>query len=218
MDDDLMNEEVTGEPTNENTETDEISADSSKAKTSDVAMEVTDTVNLKDDSSKNGDSKKLSSSDKESKKSSDHHSDSRKRRHDDSRSRKREDDKWAPPTEEAEEEFDDNLVVMDKYNSSLNIKLHQKRYTVQTLTPESFAYLWGSARATHGVSSGKICYECKVVEEHSVRHMPNSLQHRHVARIGWSYNKTPLLLGESEMSYAFCSSTSKTVSNKETKD
>jgi len=145
----------------------------------------------------------------------DHHSD-RKRRHDDSRSR-RDDERFAPPPEEPEEEFDDTLVVMDKYNSSLNMKLHQNRVTLQTLTLESFAFLWASARATYGVKTGKVHFECKISEEHSVRHMPHSTQHRHPVRVGWSDSNTSILIGESEMSFALCS-TGKAVTDETSKD
>lgn len=154
------------------------------------------------------------SRDRESRRERDH--ENRKRRHEDSRS-KRDDERFAPPPEEPEEEFDDNLVVMDKYNCSLNIKLHQKRCTVQALTLESFAYIWASSRATYGVTKGKVYYECKVVEEHSVRHMPHSAQNRHCVRVGWSDNKTQLLIGEAPMSFAYCS-TGKSVTDKTCKE
>ncbi|XP_076800926.1 uncharacterized protein LOC143445597 isoform X2 [Clavelina lepadiformis] len=141
---------------------------------------------------------------------------SRKRRHDDDRQRRYE-ERYAPPPEEPEEEFDDTLVVFDKYNSDLNMKLHRDRLTGQPLTLEGFAYLWAGSRATYGVKAGKICYECKLAEEHSVRHLPSHEKNRHLVRLGWSLNHSSMLLGEEKLSFAYCG-TAKAVTNKTSVD
>lgn len=67
-----------------------------------------------------------------------------------------------PPEEEPEEEFDESLVVLDTYQADLNFKVSRDRTGGQPFTMEGFAYLWAGARATFGVSKGKICFECKV--------------------------------------------------------
>ena len=36
--------------------------------------------------------------------------------------------RYAPPPEEPEEEFDETLVVLDKYNSDLNMKVYLMFY------------------------------------------------------------------------------------------
>ncbi|XP_039268372.2 uncharacterized protein LOC120343293 isoform X2 [Styela clava] len=147
----------------------------------------------------NGDEKQES---KESK--DDYHDHARKRRHDDRYDRhSRWEDRFAPPEEEPEEEFDDNLVVLDLYNSDLNFKVNRDRTGGQPLTMEGFAYLWGGARATYGVKSGKICYECKILEEEAVKHLPSDEPHPRVVRVGWSAEKSGIQLGEEPLSFGY---------------
>ncbi|XP_078495400.1 heterogeneous nuclear ribonucleoprotein U-like protein 1 isoform X2 [Ciona intestinalis] len=130
---------------------------------------------------------------------------------------RRNEERFVPPPEEPEEEFDDTLVVIDKYHCDLNIKLHKGRLTAVPLTLEGFAYLWAGVRATYGVTTGKICYECKLAEEHSVRHLPSSETHPHLVRVGWSVPNTPLNVGESRFSYGLCG-TGRVVTNQTSKE
>lgn len=127
----------------------------------------------------------------------------RKRRYDDRDRLNRWEDRYAPPEEEPEEEFDDTLVVLDLYNSDLNFKIARDRLSGQPLTMEGFAFLWAGARATYGVKQGKICFECKVIEEDAVKHLPSDEPHPRVVRVGWSANKSSTQLGEDELSYGY---------------
>ncbi|KAI2664321.1 Heterogeneous nuclear ribonucleoprotein U-like protein 1 [Labeo rohita] len=75
-----------------------------------------------------------------------------------------------PPAEEEEEDIDDKLVVA------------RDRYSGYPLTIEGFAYLWAGARATYGVNKGRVCFEMKINEEISVKHLPSSEPDPHVVK------------------------------------
>ncbi|KAJ3591237.1 hypothetical protein NHX12_009183 [Muraenolepis orangiensis] len=108
-----------------------------------------------------------------------------------------------PPAEDEEECIDDTLVTIDTYNCDLHFKVSRDRYSGYPLTIEGFAYLWAGARATHGVSAGRICYEMKINEDIPVKHLPSSEPDPQVVRIGWSLNSCSTQLGEEAFSYGY---------------
>ncbi|KAK3508762.1 hypothetical protein QTP70_004239 [Hemibagrus guttatus] len=108
-----------------------------------------------------------------------------------------------PPAEEEEEDFDENLVAIDTYNCDLHFKVSRDRYSGYPLTIEGFAYLWAGARATYGVSKGRMWYEMKITEEIAVKHLPSSEPDPHVVRIGWSLDSCSTQLGEEPFSYGY---------------
>ncbi|XP_062844385.1 heterogeneous nuclear ribonucleoprotein U-like protein 1 [Trichomycterus rosablanca] len=135
---------------------------------------------------------------------------SRKRPHDDGRGygyyEHREDRRGRspqPPAEEDEEDFDDTLVAIDTYNCDLHFKVARDRYNGYPLTIEGFAYLWAGARASYGVTKGRVCYEMRINEEISVKHLPTSEPDPHVVRIGWSLDSCNTQLGEEPFSYGY---------------
>ncbi|KPP70515.1 hypothetical protein Z043_110648 [Scleropages formosus] len=113
-----------------------------------------------------------------------------------------------PPAEEEEEDFDDTLVAIDTYNCDLHFKVSRDRYSGYPLTIEGFAYLWAGARASYGVKSGRVCFEMKINEEISVKHLPSSEPDPHVVRVGWSLDSCSTQLGEEAFSYG-CGGTGK---------
>eukprot|EP00076_Gallus_gallus_P034709 XP_025000247.1 heterogeneous nuclear ribonucleoprotein U-like protein 1 isoform X2 [Gallus gallus] len=108
-----------------------------------------------------------------------------------------------PPAEDEEEDFDETLVAVDTYNCDLHFKVARDRYSGYPLTIEGFAYLWSGARATYGARQGRVCYEMKVNEEISVKHLPASEPDPHVVRVGWSLDSCSTQLGEEPFSYGY---------------
>ncbi|XP_036981052.1 heterogeneous nuclear ribonucleoprotein U-like protein 1 [Acanthopagrus latus] len=108
-----------------------------------------------------------------------------------------------PPAEDEEENIDDTLVTIDTYNCDLHFKVSRDRYSGYPLTIEGFAYLWAGARASHGVTRGRVCYEMKINEEIPVKHLPSSEPDPHVVRIGWSLNYCSTQLGEEPFSFGY---------------
>ncbi|XP_072308963.1 heterogeneous nuclear ribonucleoprotein U-like protein 1 [Eucyclogobius newberryi] len=108
-----------------------------------------------------------------------------------------------PPAEDEEENIDDTLVTIDTYNCDLHFKVSRTRYSGYPLTIEGFAYLWAGARASHGVIKGRVCYEMKINEEISVKHLPSNEPDPHVVRVGWSLNHCSTQLGEEPFSFGY---------------
>uniref|UniRef100_A0A672PID0 Heterogeneous nuclear ribonucleoprotein U-like protein 1 n=1 Tax=Sinocyclocheilus grahami TaxID=75366 RepID=A0A672PID0_SINGR len=108
-----------------------------------------------------------------------------------------------PPAEEEEEDIDEKLVVIDTYNCDLHFKVARDRYSGYPLTIEGFALLWAGARATYGVTKGRVCFEMKINEEISVKHLPTTEPDPHVVRIGWSLDSCNTQLGEEPFSFGY---------------
>uniref|UniRef100_A0A5G2QT53 Heteroous nuclear ribonucleoprotein U like 1 n=1 Tax=Sus scrofa TaxID=9823 RepID=A0A5G2QT53_PIG len=102
-----------------------------------------------------------------------------------------------PPAEEDEDDFDDTLVAIDTF------KVARDRSSGYPLTIEGFAYLWSGARASYGVRRGRVCFEMKINEEISVKHLPSTEPDPHVVRIGWSLDSCSTQLGEEPFSYGY---------------
>ena len=56
-------------------------------------------------------------------------------------------------------------IVLDEYNSDLNFVVESDGVTGSSLHKNGFEYIWAGARATHGVSRGKVlCYKYNYIK------------------------------------------------------
>ncbi|CAG9572953.1 unnamed protein product [Danaus chrysippus] len=137
----------------------------------------------------------------------------------------------APPTEEPpdskqkeetetavpEPELDDNKVTLSWYDSDLNQYLELPELnSVIPLNEGAFAYAWAGARATHGVTHGRLCYEVRVgslvTSTESAEKEPLTTG----LRVGWSTDDSSLHLGDNSLSWGY-ESTGRAVTNSEFK-
>nr|XP_006823758.1 PREDICTED: heterogeneous nuclear ribonucleoprotein U-like protein 1-like [Saccoglossus kowalevskii] len=118
----------------------------------------------------------------------------------------------SPPPEE-EDDIDETMVVLDKFNSDLHLKINKDGYIANPLCMEGFAYLWAGARATYGMNKGKICFEVKLVENLKVQHLPEEETHRNVVRVGYSTDVCSFQLGEEPLSFGYGSNQKKCTNN-----
>ncbi|XP_046446936.1 heterogeneous nuclear ribonucleoprotein U-like protein 1 [Daphnia pulex] len=119
---------------------------------------------------------------------------------------------------EDEPECDGSLVVLDWYNSDLNLTINKTDFVSGApLTEAVFAYMYAGARATYGFENGKVCYEVKVTENLAVSYLEESEPNRHIVCVGWSVDSTSYQLGEDPFSYGY-GGTAKISQNCEFKD
>ncbi|EFX82953.1 hypothetical protein DAPPUDRAFT_30537, partial [Daphnia pulex] len=105
---------------------------------------------------------------------------------------------------EDEPEIEESLVVLDWFNSDLNLNINKTDFVSGApLTDAGFAYMFAGARASYGFINGKVCYEVKVTENLAVYHLEDSEPNRHIIRVGWSVDSTTYQLGEDPFSYGY---------------
>ncbi|NXG41821.1 HNRL2 protein, partial [Psilopogon haemacephalus] len=106
-----------------------------------------------------------------------------------------------PPEEEPREgEEDETLVVLDTYTSDLQFRASRDGYGGQPLFHERFPSLWAGARSTHGISSGRVCFEAKVSQFLPLKEGSSEVP---LFRVGWSVDFSHSQLGEDEFSYGY---------------
>ncbi|XP_071450326.1 heterogeneous nuclear ribonucleoprotein U-like protein 1 [Hetaerina americana] len=112
----------------------------------------------------------------------------------------------APPRKPDDEpEFDENAVLLDWYDSDLNLVISKDKGFVAA-TPmhdEGFAYVWAGARASHGVIGGKVYFEGRITENCDISHLAEQEPNPNVLRIGWSTVENTMQLGEEPLSFGY---------------
>lgn len=100
---------------------------------------------------------------------------------------------------------EDSVVMLDDYNSDLNLVIDENGYEAQPLVdPPGFCFCWSGVRCTHGVSRGKAYYECKMIENLPVDFGEDHQEtDPHIIRVGWSMDLTSFQLGEEPNSYGY---------------
>lgn len=100
---------------------------------------------------------------------------------------------------------DHSFTVLDHYNSDLNLIIDPDGYGAYSLTePEGFCFCWAGARATYGVTRGKVFFEVHITENLPVVYGDNHQEaDPHVVRLGWSVDSCCFQLGESENSFGY---------------
>jgi heterogeneous nuclear ribonucleoprotein U-like protein 1 len=124
---------------------------------------------------------------------------------------------------ENEPEIEECLVLLDTYNSDLNLTIDAKDFVSGApLTDAGFAYMFAGARANYGFVNGKVYYEVKVqiiyfekfdyrctticfqvTENLAISNLEESMPNRHIIRVGWSVDSTTYQLGKSKI-YCCC--------------
>ncbi|XP_046400742.1 heterogeneous nuclear ribonucleoprotein U-like protein 1 isoform X2 [Ischnura elegans] len=112
----------------------------------------------------------------------------------------------APPRKPDDEpDFDENSVLLDWYDSDLHLIISKEKGFVAAtpLHDEGFAYVWAGARASHGVTGGKVYYEVRITENCDISHLAEQEPNPNVLRIGWSTMENSMQLGEEPLSYGY---------------
>ncbi|XP_050294295.1 heterogeneous nuclear ribonucleoprotein U-like protein 1 isoform X2 [Anthonomus grandis grandis] len=78
-----------------------------------------------------------------------------------------------------EPEIDFSKPLLSWFDSDLHLKIDDKTFlSAKPHNEGCFGYVWSGARATHGVSSGKICFEVKITEELKWEDMAEKMQEK----------------------------------------
>lgn len=111
---------------------------------------------------------------------------------------------------------EDSVVMLDDYNSDLNLVIDENGYGAQPLVePPGFCFCWSGVRCTHGVARGKAYYEVKLIEELPADFGEDHQEtNPHIVRVGWSMDTTSFQLGEEPNSYGYGGTGKFSTSNK----
>lgn len=112
--------------------------------------------------------------------------------------RKREDEPYV--VNEDEPEIPQDFICLDWFNSDLTMKINKENFSAaEPFHVAAWGYIFSSARATHGFTSGKIAFEVKWTKNMEVK--LDDVKEPHELRVGWSSDDCNLQLGESAKSY-----------------
>ncbi|XP_018045375.1 PREDICTED: heterogeneous nuclear ribonucleoprotein U-like isoform X2 [Atta colombica] len=109
-----------------------------------------------------------------------------------------------PQKSEDEPDLDESTVILSWYDSDLNLIINKDGFLSGTpMHDGDLCDMWAGARASHGVSNGKVYYEARIVQHYPT--ITKDKKQSHMLRIGWSVPSTSMQLGEEKLSYAYTS-------------
>ncbi|KAG8231801.1 hypothetical protein J437_LFUL012077 [Ladona fulva] len=110
-----------------------------------------------------------------------------------------------PRKPDDEPEIDENTVLLGWYDSDLNLVISKEKgfLSATPMHHEGFAYVWAGARASHGVTSGKVYYEVRITDNCDISHLAEQEPNPNVLRVGWSTIENSMQLGEEPLSYGY---------------
>lgn len=109
---------------------------------------------------------------------------------------------------EDEPEIADDVFCLDWLNSDLNLKIDKETFMGgEPFNRDGWGYVWAGARATHGFTGGKVCFEVKLLDNMETK-IEND-KNVHELRLGWSTDDSPMPMGETAFSFAYSGSAKK---------
>ncbi|XP_070068377.1 heterogeneous nuclear ribonucleoprotein U-like protein 2 isoform X3 [Drosophila takahashii] len=108
---------------------------------------------------------------------------------------------------EDEPTIEENKVGLSWLDSDLHLRIDPTTFaSAKPLSSEIYSLIWSGARANFGVREGKVCFEVRLAEESVPENSHYFRDEPHVRgfRVGFSTPKSSLLLGEAELSFAYC--------------
>uniref|UniRef100_A0A0N4ZVM4 SAP domain-containing protein n=1 Tax=Parastrongyloides trichosuri TaxID=131310 RepID=A0A0N4ZVM4_PARTI len=123
---------------------------------------------------------------------------------------KKKKDKNAVFIPEEEEPPLNDAVELDYYNADLHIKASlEDKWHIEPENCDGFALMWGGIRSNYGIKydkslnsyGKKFCFQVKISDHLSLKHVPFEEREPYDIRIGWSLNNKSQALGDLPGSY-----------------
>uniref|UniRef100_A0A0K0EY96 SAP domain-containing protein n=1 Tax=Strongyloides venezuelensis TaxID=75913 RepID=A0A0K0EY96_STRVS len=114
------------------------------------------------------------------------------------------------PEEEAPPMNDE--IDLDYYNADLHIKASvDDKWLIEPENSDGFALMWGGIRSNYGIKydknlssyGKKFCFQVKIVDHLSLKHVPFEEREPYDIRVGWSLNNKSQALGDLAGTYCF---------------
>lgn len=115
--------------------------------------------------------------------------------------------------EEDEPEYSESAVLLSWYDSDLNLKISPTDFcSARPLSDAAMGLAWAGARATFGVTSGKVAYEVQIQEINRIHNLSDE-RNLYELRCGWSIPSGNLQLGEADLSFGYSGCAKKATKN-----
>ncbi|KAI6175012.1 SPRY domain-containing protein [Aphelenchoides bicaudatus] len=116
-------------------------------------------------------------------------------------------------------------IELDYYNADINIKSDIKnKWSIDPDNGDGFALMWGCVRSNYGLCLPNnvsdrsslppyIVYQVQIKDYLPIKHLPFEELEPYEVRLGWSADSVRSIVGESQNSYAYCSTGRKAAGN-----